>query len=103
MDETVFVIMSEMGRTPKLNGNDGKDHWPYTSAMVMGPGLKGGRVVGATDEFYYGKTIDMTSGDLWRDGEDLTVGSLGATLMAAADIDPGDYLPGVSPVYGVLA
>ena len=54
------------------------------------------------DEFYYGKTIDMASGDLWRDGEDLTVGHLGATLMAAANIDPGDYLPGVSPVYGVL-
>lgn len=102
LDETVFVVMSEMGRTPALNGNNGKDHWPYTSAMVMGPGLKGGRVVGATDEFYYGKTIDVASGDLWRDGEDLTVATLGATLMASAGVDPGDYLPGTAPVYGLL-
>ena len=41
MDETTFVVMSEMGRTPALNGNEGKDHWPYTSALVMGPGLQG--------------------------------------------------------------
>ncbi len=102
LDETVFVVMSEMGRTPALNGNNGKDHWPYTSAMVMGPGLKGGRVIGATDEYYYGKTIDVNTGDLWRDGEDLTVGTLGSTLMAAADIDPEDYLPGVAPVRGLL-
>jgi hypothetical protein len=103
LDETVFVVMSEMGRTPALNGNEGKDHWPYTSAMVMGPGLRGGRVVGATNEFYYGKTIDMDSGDLWRDGQDLTVGNLGATLLASAGVDPGDYLPGVSPVLGLLS
>jgi len=102
LDETCIVVMSEMGRTPALNGNEGKDHWPYTSALVMGPGLQGGRVIGATDEFYYGERIDFDSGELWRDGLDLSVGNLGATLLASADVDPGDYLPGVSPVQGVL-
>jgi hypothetical protein len=103
LDETVIVVMSEMGRTPALNGNDGKDHWPYTSALVMGPGFQGGRVIGATDEFYYGELIDFETGDLWREGSDLTVANLGATLLAAADVDPGDYLPGVAPLTGVLA
>lgn len=103
LDETVIVVMSEMGRTPALNNNEGKDHWPYTSAFVMGPGLTGGRVVGATDEFYYGERIDYESGELYRNGQDLTVGNLGATLLAAAGVDPFDYLPGVAPVTGVLA
>jgi hypothetical protein len=102
LDETVIVVMSEMGRTPALNGNEGKDHWPYTSALVMGPGLQGGRVIGATNEFYYGELIDFETGELWREGSDLTVGNLGATLLASADVDPGDYLPGVSAVTGVL-
>jgi len=102
LDETCIVVMSEMGRTPALNGNDGKDHWPYTSALVMGPGLQGGRVIGATDEFYYGERIDYDTGEIHHDGLDLTVGNLGATLLASADVDPGDHLPGVSPVYGVL-
>jgi hypothetical protein len=102
LDETCIVVMSEMGRTPALNGNDGKDHWPYTSALVMGPGLQGGRVIGATDEFYYGERIDFDTGEIWRDGLDLTVGNLGATLLASAGVDPGDYLPGMAPVRGVL-
>jgi hypothetical protein len=103
LDETVIVVMSEMGRTPALNNGEGKDHWPYTSALVMGPGMTGGRVIGATDEFYYGERIDMESGELDRNGQDLTVGNLGATLLAVAGVDPGDYLPGVAPVTGVLS
>lgn len=103
LDETVFVVMSEMGRTPALNNGEGKDHWPYTSALVMGPGLTGGRVIGATDDFYYGERIDMESGELDRNGQDLTVGNLGATLLAVAGVDPGDYLPGVAPITGLLA
>lgn len=102
LDETCIVVMSEMGRTPALNGNDGKDHWPYTSALVMGPGLQGGRVIGATDEFYYGEKIDFDSGEVWHDGQDLTVGNLGATLLASAGVDSRDYLPGMAPISGVL-
>jgi hypothetical protein len=69
----------------------------------MGPGFTGGRVIGATDEFYYGERIDYDSGELHRNGQDLTVGNLGATLLAAADVDSYDYLPGMAPVTGVLA
>ena len=48
-DKLVVVIQSEMGRTPKYNNNDGKDHWSIGSIMFLGPGIKGNRVVGATD------------------------------------------------------
>ena len=43
-------MQSEMGRTPTYNKGDGKDHWSIGSAMFMGPGIRGNRVIGATDE-----------------------------------------------------
>ncbi len=39
-DEVVLVVCSEMGRTPQLNDGQGKDHWTYTSAMLVGPGVR---------------------------------------------------------------
>jgi uncharacterized protein (DUF1501 family) len=102
LEETVIVVLSEMGRTPALNDGDGKDHWPYTSALVMGAGITGNRVVGATDEFYYGKTIDVDSGELYAGGEDLTVSSFGATLLNLAGIDHEPYLSGVASIPGLL-
>ena len=102
-DETVLVVLSEMGRTPQLNAADGKDHWPYTSALVMGPGVAGGRVYGGFDEFYYGRTIDPASGDVTEDGALLSAEVLGATLLALADIDPEEHTPGVDVIAGMLA
>jgi len=102
LDETVIIVLSEMGRTPALNDGEGKDHWPYTSALVMGCGFTGDRVVGATDEFYYGKTIDPATGELHAGGIDLTVSTFGATLLTLAGIDPGPYLSGVPTLTGLL-
>jgi hypothetical protein len=49
-DQLVVVIQSEMGRTPSYNGGNGKDHWSIGSAMFLGRGIKGNRLIGATDE-----------------------------------------------------
>ena len=46
----VVIMQSEMGRTPTYNKGNGKDHWSIGSIMFMGPGIKGNRVIGATDE-----------------------------------------------------
>lgn len=102
-EETVVVVMSEMGRTPALNGFAGKDHWPYTSVMVTGPGITGDRVVGAYDANYYGLPLDTLSGDVDEGGQILSAEAVGATLLALADLDPGDTLMGVDPVMGVLS
>jgi hypothetical protein len=49
LDGTLIVWMGEFGRTPKINGNRGRDHWPNTwSAVLAGGGIKGGQVVGKT-------------------------------------------------------
>jgi uncharacterized protein (DUF1501 family) len=48
---TLVACMGEFGRTPRINANDGRDHWPGAwSAVLTGGGVRGGVVVGATDE-----------------------------------------------------
>ncbi len=50
LDETLVVVMSEMGRTPRVNGNGGRDHWTYCySVLLAGAGVRGGTVCGASD------------------------------------------------------
>ncbi len=50
LDETLVVVMSEMGRTPKVVGQGGRDHWTYCySAVFAGAGIKGGTLCGASD------------------------------------------------------
>jgi uncharacterized protein (DUF1501 family) len=51
LDSTLVVWMGEFGRTPRINQNAGRDHWPRSWSVVMGGGgMKGGHVVGATDK-----------------------------------------------------
>jgi uncharacterized protein (DUF1501 family) len=52
LDETLVIVMGEMGRTPKINNNQdgGRDHWGQAySVLWAGGGIRGGQVVGATD------------------------------------------------------
>ncbi len=49
-EKLVVVVQSEMGRTPTYNKGNGKDHWSIGSILFLGPGIKGNRVIGATDE-----------------------------------------------------
>jgi hypothetical protein len=48
-EKLVVVVQSEMGRTPTYNNGNGKDHWSVGSVWFFGRGVKGNRVVGATD------------------------------------------------------
>ncbi len=51
LDTTAIVWMGEFGRTPRINQNAGRDHWPRSwSVVVGGAGIKGGQTVGATDK-----------------------------------------------------
>jgi hypothetical protein len=50
LDETLVVMMSDFGRTPRVNGAAGRDHWTYCYSVVFaGAGIKGGTVCGASD------------------------------------------------------
>jgi Protein of unknown function (DUF1501) len=51
LSSTMVVAMGEFGRTPKINPAGGRDHWPQCWTMSMaGGGIKGGQVVGASDD-----------------------------------------------------
>ena len=51
LDSTMVVWMGEFGRTPRINQNAGRDHWPRSWSIVMGGGgIKGGQTVGDTDK-----------------------------------------------------
>jgi uncharacterized protein (DUF1501 family) len=51
LGSTLVACMGEFGRTPTINANEGRDHWPQAwSAVLAGAGIRGGRVHGATDE-----------------------------------------------------
>jgi hypothetical protein len=75
---TVLVWMGEFGRTPRINANAGRDHWPACwSVVVGGGGIKGGQVIGATDTDGTGIKDDRHS-----------VGDLFATLFKGLGLDP---------------
>lgn len=102
-DETVVVVLSEMGRTPRLNAAQGKDHWPHTSVLLTGPRLVGSRTVGAFDDFYTGRGVDPATGDVDDAAPPITTEVLGATLLQMADVDLDSSFANVAPITGLLA
>jgi uncharacterized protein (DUF1501 family) len=101
-DDTHVVVLSEMGRTPRLNAAGGRDHWPFTSALVVGPGITGDRQVGAFDDRYVGVGLDPATGDTVSGALALSAASFGATLLILAGLDPATTLPTATPVPGLL-
>jgi len=50
LDEPLGVWMGDMGRTPRINGDAGRDHWSFCYSIVMaGAGIRGGQVIGSSD------------------------------------------------------
>ncbi len=50
LDETMVMVSSEFGRTPKINGTAGRDHWPKVFSVVLaGGGIKRGSIFGASN------------------------------------------------------
>jgi len=50
LDDTLVACFGEFGRTPRINGGAGRDHWGHCSATFLaGGGIRGGRVLGASD------------------------------------------------------
>jgi hypothetical protein len=52
LDSTLVIWSSEFGRTPLGEGQNGRDHHPYAFSMWMaGAGIRGGQVLGSSDDF----------------------------------------------------
>lgn len=78
LDETVVACIGEFGRTPRINGANGRDHWPFCySGVLAGGGIRGGVTYGASDnQAAYVKENPVTPGDYL------------ATICAACGLDP---------------
>jgi Protein of unknown function (DUF1501) len=103
LDETLVVVTSEMGRTPKINGNGGRDHWTYCyGTMFAGAGIQGGSVYGASDaQAAYVKDLPVSPADIC------------STVYECLGIDPDMTVPdktgrpvainqGGQPIRGIL-
>ena len=50
LDDTLVMVTTEFGRTPKINANSGRDHWPQVFSIALaGGGIKGGYIHGTSD------------------------------------------------------
>jgi hypothetical protein len=77
LDQVLVVAISEFGRTPRINGHGGRDHWPEAWSMAMaGSGLKPGAVIGGTDKE-----------GVFVDGQGYDIGHLFHTWYHALGID----------------
>jgi hypothetical protein len=77
LDSTLIVATGEFGRTPRINAQAGRDHWPDCySVLLAGGGVRGGAVWGASDRFAASPAqdpvtpADLTATILWRFGID---------------------------------
>lgn len=83
LDSTLVVVMGEMGRSPRINGKAGRDHWPQCGfSLLTGGGVKAGMVFGATDkQAAYPISHPVSPGDVV------------ATIYQLLGIDPHTMVP----------
>ena len=77
LDNVLVLLMSEFGRTPKINQRLGRDHWPEAWSLAMaGCGLNRGVVLGKT-----------TNNGAWVDDREIDIGHIFHTVFKAMDIN----------------
>ncbi len=78
LDETLVVWMGEFGRTPRINANISRDHWPFCyTVLLAGGGVRRGHIHGASDKQ-----------GAYPSRDPVTLGDLSATMFSLLGIDP---------------
>ncbi|HUR56024.1 MAG TPA: DUF1501 domain-containing protein [Gemmataceae bacterium] len=82
LDSTLVLCLGEFGRTPKINKDAGRDHWPHAmSILAAGAGIPRGLVLGATDPKGYYASENVHSPE-----------DFAATLYTKMGVDPTEHL-----------
>lgn len=102
LDETTIVFCSEFGRTPQLNGDNGKDHHPWTSMILVGKRVRGGATVGMTDGNQEGVKTNYTTGMPDDGGLVVDVQNVVAGLLTLIGANSNEYLPTVRPFTAMI-
>ncbi|MBK8262452.1 MAG: DUF1501 domain-containing protein [Nannocystis sp.] len=87
----VVLVASDFGRTPRYNDGNGKDHWSITSMMLMGKGIPGNTVIGATDPGHRALNINPATLALDEGGIRLEPRHVHKSLRRLAGIDDNEW------------
>lgn len=101
---TAVLVMTEFGRTARVNGTEGTDHGTATVALVLGGAVKGGRVIAdwpglANDRLFEGRDL-MPTRDLRSVAMGLITSHLGVPATQLASVFPASA--GLSPMLGLV-
>ena len=79
LERTLVVVMGEFGRTPKINENAGRDHFPRANwCLLAGGGVRSGQLIGGTND----------DGSAPDDDTEIKPDDIGATILHTLGIDP---------------
>jgi hypothetical protein len=82
LDDTLVVWMSDMGRTPRINRDAGRDHWSFCySILLAGAGIRGGQVYGSSDR-----------AAAYPSSNPVTPADVAATIYHCLGIDPRAHI-----------
>lgn len=90
LDHVLVIVMAEFGRTPRINGSVGRDHWPNAWSLAMaGTGIRPGVIVGETNA----EGTDIIT-------EPYDIGAMFHTWFRALGINPNttEYMNGTQPL-----
>lgn len=97
LDETTIIYVSEFGRTPQLNGDNGKDHHPWTSVLMIGKRVRPG-TYGLTDRDQEGVKTNFDTGRPDDTGSTIDVTNMVGGILTLCGANASAYLPaGVRP------
>lgn len=92
LDNTLVIVGSELGRFPQLNGNDGKDHFPETTLMFLGKGIRtageAGGAFGETGQMMEGLPLSLETGRPADGGALVNLDDVGTTLLHLCGVNP---------------
>jgi uncharacterized protein (DUF1501 family) len=94
LNHTTIICFSEFGRGPELNNNGGRDHSLINSMLMLGAGVKGGQVLGATTDLgMMASPVDLETGAVSAAGELIGNNHIARTLLHSIGLedDVGDF------------
>ncbi|MEZ4471616.1 MAG: DUF1501 domain-containing protein [bacterium] len=99
-DKLVVMVGSDFGRTPSYNSGNGKDHWSVTSVILMGAGIPGNKVIGASDARHRPLKISPSTLQPDENGLRIEPGHIHLALRRLAGIEDSEPVRKLFPLIG---